>query len=67
MKRLISTIVLVILAMPLTGCVPVPGHHPGHGHRGPIVTRPRHLPVPPLPLPHPNVHPRAGGHGRHRF
>ncbi|MHC4073641.1 MAG: hypothetical protein ACYSWW_16405 [Planctomycetota bacterium] len=50
MKRLILTIIIVALLMPLAGCTIV-SHHGRHGH-GPghgavIVTGPPHIPSPP--------------------
>ncbi len=47
MKRLISTIILAIIAIAITGCdftYQDVGYHHGYGHGAVIVTRPRHGP-----------------------
>ena len=47
MKPLIVTIVIVILAISLTGCTFVREYHRGHASHEVIVTQPRHLPIVP--------------------
>ncbi|MHC4557320.1 MAG: hypothetical protein ACYTFW_14375 [Planctomycetota bacterium] len=64
MKSLILTIIIVILAMPLTGCTVVTGHRHGHTHHGVVITHPRHRPIPPPPPPHPGSHHQRGRPGR---
>ncbi|MHC4679613.1 MAG: LptM family lipoprotein [Planctomycetota bacterium] len=64
MKRLISTIALVILTISLAGCVVVEEHYSHrHGPHAVIVTRPRPLPIPPHPPRFPHSHHHRGWHG----
>ncbi len=45
MKRLIVTIIVAIMTIPLTGCTFVREYHRSYPHREVIVTRPVHPPV----------------------
>ena len=45
MKRLIVTIIAVILTISVSGCTFVREYHRGHPHNEVIVTRPVHPPV----------------------
>ncbi len=69
MKRLILTIIIAVLIMPLAGCTIV-SHHGRHGHGHPhrhgaiIVTAPPHIPCPPG---YPHGHRHVGRHRWHRF
>jgi len=53
MKRLISIIILVILAISLAGCTVVREHYHGRPHHAVVVTYPRPRMIRPVPPPRP--------------
>ncbi|MCP4259777.1 MAG: hypothetical protein GY774_20030 [Planctomycetes bacterium] len=57
MKRLIVTIIVVIMAISLSGCSFVREYHRGHHPQEVIVTAPpRHVPTRPVHRPRPYAH-----------
>ena len=56
MKRLIVTIIAVIMTISLSGCSFVREYHRGHSTREVIVTSPRHRPVRHVPVRHKPSH-----------
>ena len=61
MKRLVVTILLVILAMSPAGCTVVREHYHGHVRHAVFVPRPPHVIIRPAPAPHRDAHrPPAG-------
>jgi hypothetical protein len=67
MKRLVLTIVLVILAILVAGCVMVREHCHGHVRHAVVVSHPRNAAIRPAFGPHPHAYDHTGSRDHPRL